>query len=162
MRKFLLFTLICVIFLGGCTAGRTDKGIYGFTERINLLDESLEMSVEGFITDTNEHLFYKFFNFGSAKLMLCFTYGDKGELKKMDISADTHCKDDAAAADFIENCLSAFINSEAEMKKLTEDIGLEKALLKNTAETKSAESEHFKLMLDVTAIGTVITVINDM
>lgn len=155
------FLLSFIILFCSCSISDTGSNIYGFTKRINQTDKSYNMTVNGYIIDQENKTFTKYFTFDEKNLMLRFTYNKKNELDSMSIVFDNLTADDSAQLKFIKNCISSFVCNDAEVKQIFAEGDFENALFTKDINTKKTKVGNTEILIDVTEIGTVITVLQN-
>ena len=158
MKKIKFLPLFLIICLCGCTKDVHDSGIYGFTERLSCPDAGFSVSAEGFINNREDKTLCRCFTSGDKDIILQFVYDDDGRLERGDFIFDSLGTDDTRELKFIKECVKAYFDSDEDTAAIFDTLNLDRALLKQTLKTKTAESGLCKLMLDVTAVGTVVTV----
>lgn len=158
MKIFKFLTLFLIIFLCGCTKDTHDGGIYGFTMRLSGSNAGFNVSAEGFINNRDDKTLCRCFTSGETDIILQFVYEDDGRLEHGDFIFDSLAKDDTKELNFIKECVKAYFDSEEDTAAIFDTMNFDSAVLKQTLKTKTAESGLCKLMLDVTAVGTVVTV----
>lgn len=166
MKKHLfniLILLFSIITLNGCVFSTTGESLEAFSRRMNELNESYNMTSEGYIIDTKECKLTKFFRFSENEIMLNFKYDKKNRLTEMNIVFDPYILDKTPdALTFIENCITCFVQNEKSEKEILAGTDFEKTIRKTDMKTKSAEADNIKIEIDTTNLGTVITVYKDI
>jgi hypothetical protein len=154
--------LICFLIpLCSCTISSSGSSIYGFTKRINKLDKSYCLSADGYIIDQENKTFTKYFTINEKNLMQKFTYNQKNELDSMSIVFDNLTADDTAQLKFIKDSIFSFVCNDAQVNKLFDEVDFENALFLKDINTKKAKNCNTEILIDVTEIGTVITVLQN-
>ena len=162
MKKFLVLALFIIVFLNSCTVTQNGEDLSGFTQRINILNEQYNLTSQGFIySDKNDSIF-KFFVVNENEILLSFKEDDKGRLIEMNFVANSNFYEDLSSLDFLKNSLNAFINNEKTYKEIIDNNNLVEALKTVTKETITIKSGNIEVLLDVTTLGTVITVHKDI
>ncbi len=161
-RLFSISFLLCIVLLlCSCTISHTGATVYGFTKRINHLDKGYNMSVNGYIIDQENKTFTKYFTFNEKNLMLRFTYNQKNELDSMSLAFDNLSADDTAQLRFIKNCIFSFVCNDEQVNKILAEADFENALFTKDINTKKTKVGNTEMLIDVTEIGTVITVLQN-
>ena len=158
MKKNLFFVLALTISLTGCSISEKGEDLTGFVSKMNILNEGYGMNAEGFIFEAEGNKFYKFFIVNDSQLLLCFTADNKGRLNSMSITASSSPAKDETTLKFIKNAIFSFIDNAEHYNKTAESEEFEKALNEVSKETTKIKSGNVELLLDVTTLGTVITV----
>ena len=162
MKKFLVLALFIIVFLNSCTVTQNGEDLSGFTQRINILNEQYNLTSQGFIySDKNDSIF-KFFVVNENEILLSFKEDDKGRLIEMNFVANSNFYEDLSSLDFLKNSLNAFINNEKTYKEIIDNNNLRETLKTVTKETITIKSGNIEVLLDVTTLGTVITVHKDI
>lgn len=159
-KKYILTPLLFVIILTltGCSFSSTGNSLYGFTQRMNQFPEQYNLTQTGYIFNEQNHTLTRFFKFGNDEIMLQFEYADENELSCLHIVFDNNCKNNSQAVKFAENCIEAYIENKEITEELMNKIDFKTAINTPSYETKQAKSGDTELLLDTTAIGTVISV----
>ena len=163
-KKYILTPLLFVIILTltGCSFSSTGNSLYGFTQRMNQFPEQYNLTQTGYIFNEQNHTLTRFFKFGNDEIMLQFEYADENELSCLHIVFDNNCKNNSQAVKFAENCIEAYIENKEITEDLMNKIDFKTAINTTSYETKQAKSGDTELLLDTTAIGTVISVSRNM
>lgn len=125
---------------------------------MNTLYEEKIFSPDGYIIDEENNTFYRFFQFDKNEVFLKFRYDENFSLTEINITFEKGAQNEKSVFVFVENCLKAFINNENIYDTLSKKINLSKTLCKNTLKTKEAETKNIKMCVDVSDIGSVISV----
>ena len=163
--KLIFNTLIIISMLmvtTGCNVSSTGNSLRGFTQRMNQFPEEYNMTQTGYIEDTQNKTLTKFFELDTNKIMLQFEYGSNNELTCLHIVFDNNCKNNSKVMKFAKNCIEAFIENPETTKELVNKIDLQNTITTTDYETKKAKSGDTELLLDTTAVGTVISVNRNM
>ncbi len=159
----LLILLLSIITLNSCVFATTGESLEAFSRRMNEINESYNMTSEGYIIDTEECRLTKFFRFSEKEIMLNFKYDKKHRLNEMNIVFEAAILDETPEAlTFIENCIKSFIQNEEIEKRILDATNFENSIKKINIKTKSAEADNIKMEIDTTNLGTVITVYKDI
>lgn len=156
----LLLTLV-FLFLGGCAVSETGNSLYAFTERMNKISESYSLSQDGYIYDAENKTFTKFYKFGENEIMLQFTCDENNDIYRLDAVFPTDSANNPQEYQFIKDCISAYINDPEKENSLLKQVDFDNTLKQISNETKKAKSGNTDILIDVTASGTVITVIQN-
>ena len=159
----ILIILFSIITLNGCVFSTTGESLEAFSRRMNEINESYNMTSEGYIIDTEKCELTKFFRFSENEIMLNFKYDKKHRLTEMNIVFEPGILDKAPEAlTFIESCITCFVQNEKAEKEILDNTDFENAIRKINMETKSAETDNIKIEIDTTNLGTVITIYKDI
>lgn len=159
----LLILLFSIITLNGCVFSTTGDSLEAFSRRMNEINESYNMTSEGYIIDTKECTLTKFFRFSENEIMLNFKYDKKHRLIEMNIVFEPVILDETPEAlTFIESCIKCFVQNEKVEKEILNTTDFENAIKKINMKTISAEADNIKIEIDTTNLGTVISVYKDI
>ena len=159
----LLILLLSIITLNSCVFTTTGESLEAFSRRMNEINESYNMTSEGYIIDTEKCQLTKFFRFSEKEIMLNFKYDKKNRLNEMNIVFEPVILDEAPEAlTFIENCIKCFIQNEKTEKAILNETDFENAIKKINKKTISAEADNIKIEIDTTNLGTVVTIYRDI
>lgn len=161
MKKAMLLLLVFTIFLTGCSISEKGEDLTGFVSKMNTLNESYDMKAKGFIFEEKSNRIYKFFIVNDTELLLSFTADNKGRLESMSITTSILIQDEAVLI-FIKNAIFSFVDNNEIYNEITEAEHFKNALNKTSKETTKIKSGNAELLLDVTTLGTVITVHKDI
>ena len=161
MKKAMLLLLVFTIFLTGCSISEKGEDLTGFVSKMNTLNESYDMNAEGFIFEEKSNRIYKFFIVNNTELLLSFTADNKGRLESMSITTSILIQDEAVLI-FIKNAIFSFVDNNEIYNEITETEHFKNALNEISKETTKIKSGNAELLLDVTTLGTVITVHKDI
>ncbi len=161
MKKFVIFPIIFVILLSSCTATHNGQDLLGFIDRLNELNNSYTVEAEGFLFNEQSNEFSKFFKFQENEILLKFNIDDKGRLTAMNIVFENNFIKNESAYEFLLNSIKAFICNDETSKKLLTDDFL-KQFNCECPETHKNEVDNIKTLIDVTDLGTVITIYKDI
>ncbi len=159
----LLILLFSIITLNGCVFSTTGDSLEAFSRRMNEINESYNMTSEGYIIDTEKSQLTKFFRFSENEIMLNFKYDKKHRLNEMNIVFEPVILDETPEAlTFIESCIKCFVQNEKVEKEILNTTDFENAIKKINMKTISAEADNIKIEIDTTNLGTVISVYKDI
>lgn len=159
----ILILLFSIITLNSCVFSTNGESLEAFSERMNELNESYNMTSDGYIIDTKKSTFTKFFRFSENEIMLNFKYDKKNRLNEMNIVFESTIPDETPEIlTFIENCIKCFIQNETAEKKILDNTDFENSIKKINIKTISAETDNIKMEIDTTNLGTVITIYKDI
>ena len=79
----------------------------------------------------------------------------------MNIVSDSLTAEDSAQLEFIKNCIYSFVCNEEIVNNIFTDSDFDNAVLKVDINTKKTKSGNVEILIDVTEIGTVITVLQN-
>jgi hypothetical protein len=161
MKKAMLLLLVFTIFLTGCSVSEKGEDLTGFVSKMNTLNESYDMKAKGFIFEEKSNRIYKFFIVNDTELLLSFTADNKGRLESMSITTSILIQDEAVLT-FIKNAIFSFVDNNEIYNEITEAEHFKNALNEISTETTKIKSGNAELLLDVTTLGTVITVHKDI
>ena len=166
MKKHIFGTLLLlfsIITLNSCVFSTTGESLEAFSKRMNEINESYNMTSEGYIIDTQKCELTKFFRFSENEIMLNFKYDKKNRLNEMNIVFESVLPDETPEAlTFIENCIQCFVQNEKAEKEILNKTDFENSIKKINMKTISAEADNIKIEIDTTNLGTVITVYKDI
>lgn len=161
MKKAMLLLLVFTIFLTGCSISEKGEDLTGFVSKMNTLNESYDIKAKGFIFEEESNRIYKFFIVNDTELLLSFTADNKGRLESMSITTSILIQDEAVLI-FIKNAIFSFVDNNEIYNEITEAEHFKNALNEISKETTKIKSGNAELLLDVTTLGTVITVHKDI
>ena len=162
MKKMLLFSVISIIFLSGCSVIKVGEDLSSFIYRMNEKNESYNMTASGFLYEENDNRFYKFFVIGENEIMLSFRADKKGRLTELNITSACLLTEDELLLQFATDTIYCFINNEELAESLLSETDFYNTISAPEKETVKAKNGNVELLLDVTEIGTVITVYKDL
>lgn len=156
----LLPTLLILLFCG-CTVRETGNSLHAFTERMNKISESYSLTENGYIfNDTNKTL-TRFYKFDVNEIMVQFTCDENNNLSRLDLVFANDCTKNPQELKFIKDCITAYINNTEKQTDLMNELDFDNKIKKVRYETQEAKSGDTEIQIDVTAIGTVITIIQN-
>lgn len=159
----ILILLTSIITLNSCVFSTTGESLEAFSQRMNEINESYNMTSEGYIIDTKTQELTKFFRFSENEIMLNFKYDKKNRLNEMNLVFEPVLLDETPEAlNFIENCIKSFVQNEELEKEILNETDFENSIKKINMKTISAEADNIKIEIDTTNLGTVITVYKDI
>jgi hypothetical protein len=120
------------------------------------------MTETGFLYDEEKSEFYKFFIIDENEILLTFKADEKGRLQEMNIVTSCILSESEFLLTFIKNALFCFINNNEILDTLLTETDFNNAMLTVKNETVKAKNGNVELLLDITEIGTVITVHKDI
>jgi predicted acetyltransferase len=129
---------------------------------MNILNEQYNLTSQGFIYSEGNDDIYKFFVVNENEILLSFKEDNKGRLTEMNFVADNKFYEDLSSFEFFKNSLNAFINNENTYREIVDHNNSEDILKTDTKETVTIKSGNIEVLLDVTTLGTVITVYKDI
>ncbi len=163
MRKattvFFLLMILCLCT--ACRAQTEGNTLYAFTMRMNELSHSYTLSENGYILDKNAGTLSRFYKFSENEILLQFTLDSTNNLTEMSIAYTHTLHQGTDEAEFVGNCISAFINDPQGEKELFKEKPLGDLLSTQSLETTEIKSGDTQLLLDVTEYGAVITVVKN-
>ncbi len=163
MRKLtiLISLLLTISLCSSCKANTHGDTLYGFTQRMNQLSDTYELRENGYILDQKSSTLTHFYKFGENEILLQFKVNDKNNLTEMSIVFTEIPTEETEEFNFIKNCISAFIDSKETEKEVFSEKSFSKLLEVKSNETIEIKKGDTQLLLDVTEIGTVITVVKN-
>jgi hypothetical protein len=162
LRKLLILPLISLFILSSCAVTKNGEDLNSFILRMNLRNESYNLSENGFLYDEEKNVFHKFFIIEEQEILLSFKSDDKGRLTQLNFIADYDFYEYEKITLFLENSLYAFINNDDLTINILSESNLFNNLSTKTKNTLKTKNGNIELLLDVTEIGTVITVYKDI
>lgn len=162
LRKLLILPLISLFILSSCAVTKNGEDLNSFILRMNLRNESYNLSENGFLYDEEKSVFHKFFIIEEQEILLSFKSDDKGRLTQLNFVADCDFYEYEKTTLFLENSLYAFINNDDLTINILSESNLFNNLSTKTKNTLKTKNGNIELLLDVTEIGTVITVYKDI
>jgi len=162
MKKFLIFPLISILLFSGCTIQKNGDDLTGFIFRMNEKNESYALTTDGFLYSEENENYYKFFLIDESEILLSFNKDNKGRLTEMSIVLEQDFHNNDNMKQFIDNSLYCFVNNDDLTTEALESIDFYNAVKTITKETLKTKNGNIEILLDVTGIGTVITVYKDI
>lgn len=162
MKKFLLFALFSLFLLTGCTIQKTGSDLTGFIFKMNEKNESYNLTADGFLYSSENDDYYKFFQFDEDEILLSFCTDNKGRLTQMNIVTSKDFYSDESQMNFVENSLFSFIDNDDITNTILSEIDFYNSVKSVNINTQKSKNGNIELLLDVTEIGTVITVYKDI
>ena len=160
---YILILLSSIITLNSCVFSTTGESLEAFSQRMNEINESYNMTSEGYIIDTEKCELKKYFVFSENEIMLNFKYDKKHRLTEMNIVFEPGITDkEPEALIFIKSSIKCFIQNEKAAKEILDNIDFENSINKVNMKTISAESDNIKTEIDTTDLGTVVTIYKDI
>ncbi len=156
----LLFVLMSLI-LSGCAVSETGNSLHAFTERMNKISESYSLTENGYIFDDSNNTLTRFYKFNTNEIMVQFTCDENNNLYRLDLVFPNECSKNPQELKFIKDCISAYINNPETETDLINNVDFDNIINEIKYETQKAESGDTEMLIDVTAIGTVITIIQN-
>ena len=159
----ILIIILSILTLNGCVFSTTGESLEAFSRRMNEINESYNMTSEGYIIDTEKSQLTKFFKFSENEIMINFKYDKKNRLNEMNLVFEQIILDEnPETLTFIENCIKCFIQNETIENELLDSTDFENTIRKTNKKTISAEADNIKIEIDTTNLGTVITIYKDI
>ncbi len=159
----ILVLLSSVITLNSCVFATTGESLEAFSRRMNEINESYNMTSEGYIMDTEKCELTKFFKISQNEIMLNFKYDKKNRLNEMNIVFASEILNEAPdSLTFIYDCIKSFVQNEEIEKEILNETDFENSIRKINIKTISAEADNIKMEIDTTNLGTVITIYRDI
>jgi hypothetical protein len=161
MKKLLLFSLLPLLFLSGCSIIKNGNDLSGFIFRMNEQNESYNMTEKGFLYNKENSEFYKFFIINENEILLSLKSDEKGRLTELNITTSCCLNENELLLSFVTDTLYCFINNNETTESLLNETDFNNNIITPKKETIKVKNGNTELLLDVTEIGTVITVYND-
>ncbi|MEE1505236.1 MAG: hypothetical protein UGF89_13465 [Acutalibacteraceae bacterium] len=159
----LLILLFSITTLNSCVFTTTGESLEAFSRRMNEINESYNMTSEGYIIDTEKCGLTKFFRFSENEIMLNFKYDKKNRLNEMNLVFEPVILDEAPdSLAFIQDCIKCFVQNEKAEREILNETDFENSITKINIKTISAESDNIKIEIDTTQLGTVVTIYRDI
>ena len=162
MKKIIIFPLLSIFLLSGCSIIKNGSDLSGFIFRMNEKNESYTLTENGFLYNSENNEFYKYFIIDEHELLLSFKSDEKGRLTEMNITTACFFNESNFLLSFITDAIFCFINDPKITESLLNEADFNNAILTAKNETIKAKNGNIELLLDVTEIGTVITVHKDI
>lgn len=165
MHKFfrLFFIIITLtIVTSSCSLDSNGYSISAFVKRLNSYDESYDICEEGFLIDEKSRTMTKFFGFAENEILLQLQNNEENQLCSINIVLDNITKNNTSEINFINNCIRAFLNNEDISTQFIDTLEKDDFLFKLDINTKKEKIGNAELFVDVTEIGTVITVLQSI
>ncbi len=164
MKKIalLICPLIMLLFFCACKATTQGDTLYAFTQRMNRLSDTYELNENGYILDQKSSTLSHFYKFAEKEILLQFKINDENILTEMNIVFSEKYVEGSDEIMFATNCISAFIDNAETEKELFSQKTLSELLKSESNETVEIKKDDTQLLLDVTEIGTVITVVKNI
>ena len=156
-----LLLIILTLILSSCAVSEAGNTLYAFTERMNKICESYSLTQNGYIFNDTEKTLTRFYKFDSNEIMVQFTCDDNNNLYKLDLVFPNDCLENPRELKFIKDCICAYINNPEAYADLMSKLDFDNTLNEIKYETQKAESGNIEMLIDVTAIGIVITVVQN-
>lgn len=159
----LLILLFSITTLNSCVFTTTGESLEAFSRRMNEINESYNMTSEGYIIDTEKCELTKFFRFSENEIMLNFKYDKKNRLNEMNLVFEPVILDETPdSLAFIQDCIKCFVQNEKAEREILNETDFENSITKINIKTISAESDNIKIEIDTTQLGTVVTIYRDI
>lgn len=147
--------------LSGCAVSETGNSLHAFTERMNKISESYSLTENGYIFNDTDNTFTRFYKFNTNEIMVQFTCDENNNLYRLDLVFPNECAKNPQEIKFIKDCICAYINNTETQTDLMNKLQFDNTLNEVNYETQKAENGDTEMLIDVTAIGTVITIIQN-
>ncbi len=159
----LLIVLISLATFNSCTFATTGESLEAFSRRMNELNESYNMTSDGYIIDISENSLTKFFKYRENEIMLNFRYDKKNRLNELNIVFNPCILEESPeSSTFIYDCIKCFCQDENTTKKILESTNFENTIKNINMKTISTEADNIKMKIDTTQLGTVVTIYKDI
>ena len=162
MKKLLFFSLVSLLTFSSCSVVKDGRDLSAFIFRMNEKNESYNMTEKGFLYDEEKSEFYKFFLIDENEILLTFKADEKGRLTEMDITTSCNLSNSEFLLSFVTDAIFCFINNTETTETLLRETDFSNTIATTKNETIKAKNGNVELLLDVTEIGTVITVYKDI
>lgn len=159
---FICINIMLIIFLCSCDFSQKGESLYSFCEKVNAYNESYALTPDGYIYSESDNSFTRYFKFSDEEVMLKFFADEKNRLTELNIVFDTDIEKNGDISEFTQICTRAFCGDEKIYKTLKKNIDWDTVLATPSYETKCAENGNIELKIDVTEIGTVISIFKDI
>ncbi len=159
-RIFALF--ITLFLLSGCGLSQKGNSLTAFCERMNEIYEDYQLTPDGFIYNESKNSLTKYYAFNEKEIMLSFLCNDKNELQTLHIVFDSLTKNDTTEINFIKNSIYAFIDNTTETDNLISQSDFDNAIFIKDINTRKTKIGNTEMLIDVTEIGTVISVVQNI
>ena len=162
-KKYILpfLAVFLMLFSGGCDVSETGNSLHAFTERMNKISETYSLTENGYIFNDNDNTLTRFYKFEKNEIMVQFTCDESYNLSRLDLVFPNECSENTQELKFIKDCISAYINDAEKHTALMNELDFDEKIHNPGYETHKAESGDTEIQIDVTAIGTVITIIQN-
>ena len=153
---------ITIFLLGGCGLSQKGQSLSAFCERMNEFYEDYHLTPDGFIYTESNNSLTKYYSFNEKEIMLSFVCNDKNELQTLHIVFDNLTKKDTDEINFVKNCIHSFVDNTTESDNLLIKSDFENAIFTRDINTKTTKIGNTEMQIDVTEIGTVISVVQNI
>ncbi len=157
----LICLILTILFLCGCKANTQGDTLYAFIQRMNRVSDTYELNENGYILDQKNSTLSHFYKFGEKEILLQFKTDNENILTEMNIVFLEKPVEGSDEMRFVTNCISAFVDNAETEKELFSEKSLRELLKSVSNETVEIKKDDTQLLLDVTEIGTVITVVKN-
>lgn len=161
INTFPLLLVLMTLVLSSCAVSKTGNSLHAFTERMNKISESYSLTEKGYIFNDKDNTLTRFYKFGTNEIMVQFTCDENNNLYRLDLVFPNECSKKPQELKFIKDCISAYINDTQTHTDLMNKLDFDNTINEIKYETQKAESSDTEMLIDVTAIGTVITIIQN-
>lgn len=158
MHEYLALIIVFLLLFTSCSITADGNNLKGFTERMNTAYDCKDFSVSGYINNSSECTFTRFFKFPECEIFLTLTRNEEYELVKMSLCGKKGAEDSDDVYLFLENAVKSFYVDGKKGEALLSSLNLKEALKENTLKTKKTETDGAEMLIDVADPGWVITV----
>lgn len=158
----LVLSVIILICLCGCAITENGYSLYAFCERMNKCNSEYNLTPTGYIINESDKTMTKFFRLSQKEIMLQFVYDAKNQLTSLHIVFDNSERNNTEEEKFIKNCIYSFIHNTSITDSILTEIDFENTISKSDMNTKNAKIDNIEMLIDVTDLGTVITVVQSI
>lgn len=162
MKKICIFSIFSIFLLTGCTIQKNGDDLSGFIFKMNEKNENYNLSAEGFLYSEEENNFYKFFVVDEKEILFSFNTDTNGRLIEMNIVLENDFYNYDNTLTFLTDSIFSFINNDICTNEIIESIDFYNAVKTTSKETLKTKNGNIEFLLDVTEIGTVITIYKDI
>lgn len=158
---FLFIILISIFNFCGCNIKTDGNTLHGFTQRMNELNPDYNMTEAGYIYDEAATTLTKYYVVNNCNIMLRFEMESTNELSSLHIVFDNLTQSNTQELDFIKNCIECYCNNEETCNNLLAEINFPRVLFTKDINTLKKENGNTEIIIDVTEIGSVISVVQN-
>lgn len=162
MKKICIFSIFSIFLLTGCAIQKNGDDLSGFIFKMNEKNENYNLSAEGFLYSEEENNFYKFFVVDEKEILFSFNTDTNGRLIEMNIVLENDFYNYDNTLTFLTDSIFSFINNDICTNEIIESIDFYNAVKTTSKETLKTKNGNIEFLLDVTEIGTVITIYKDI
>ncbi len=158
MKKFLTTLLtLTLVTLCGCEITQAGNTLYSFTEKMNSFDHSYNLTEANYIYNSSDKSATKFYVIDSQTYTLTLDFNEENCINALHIVFDNSHEINPKGMNFIKNCILAYTENKKVARKTEEILSENKASYESITE-KIGNTD---LIIDVTDIGTIISVVQN-